>query len=159
MYLGIKQASNATAMYKWFCGACFWRTGAWLSHVEARRLIEHGYVAEVLPETTYENLQYVKQHAEQEAAKKQEWTDRRAAYHEYLNSHEWALKRALVLERDNHLCQACLSSKANQVHHRSYEGIDSLIGQFKEPLFNLVSVCRPCHMQIHGGSLSDEEAT
>ena len=60
-------------------------------------------------------------------------------YEPYLNSDEWKSKRDLVLKRDSFLCQSCLTSKATQVHHTTYKHV------FNEPLFELVSICKPCH--------------
>lgn len=65
-------------------------------------------------------------------------------YHNvYLKSKEWYNKRIKVLNRDKYVCQACLKNKATQVHHLTYERI------YKEPLFDLVSVCDECHNSIH----------
>lgn len=63
------------------------------------------------------------------------WDD----YSEYLKSEEWEIKRKLVLNRDNHICQSCLCEKAMEVHHK--------VGYFRknEPLFSLVSLCGRCH--------------
>ncbi|MEQ9290080.1 MAG: hypothetical protein RIG77_24330 [Cyclobacteriaceae bacterium] len=63
-------------------------------------------------------------------------------YSNYLESEEWKEKRKLVLKRDNHLCQSCLTNKATQVHHKNYKYL------YNEPLFELVSVCKPCHDRI-----------
>jgi 5-methylcytosine-specific restriction endonuclease McrA len=63
-------------------------------------------------------------------------------YDAYLNSPEWANKRQLVLQRDNHICQSCLQPTATQVHHLHYTHL------YNEPLFELVSVCVPCHESI-----------
>ena len=65
-----------------------------------------------------------------------------AKYGEYLNSVAWKDKRDMVLKRDNYLCQACLLSKATEVHHMTYKHV------FNEPLFELISVCKSCHDQI-----------
>jgi len=74
-----------------------------------------------------------------------EFIDKKIAYMEYkqyLNSKKWKAKRKLVLKRDNYTCQSCLSAKARDVHHISYEHLRN------EPLFELVSVCRTCHISI-----------
>jgi 5-methylcytosine-specific restriction endonuclease McrA len=63
-------------------------------------------------------------------------------YKEYLNSDKWKTKRERVLDRDNYLCQACLSAKATQVHHLTYSHV------FNEPMFDLVSICKRCHDKI-----------
>lgn len=60
----------------------------------------------------------------------------------YLNSEEWKAKRQMVLQRDNYMCQACLDSRATQVHHLTYKHWQ------KEPLFELISVCEKCHNSI-----------
>lgn len=65
------------------------------------------------------------------------------SYTAYLKSPQWARKRVLVLRRDGGLCQACLESPATDVHHKTYEHV------FDEPLFDLESVCRPCHELLH----------
>lgn len=72
-------------------------------------------------------------------------SERRAeSYVDYLKTPDWAQKRAKVLERDAWRCQACLEAKAVQVHHRRYaKNLED------QPLFDLISVCRPCHEKIH----------
>jgi 5-methylcytosine-specific restriction endonuclease McrA len=61
----------------------------------------------------------------------------------YLRSDKWKQKRQKVLERDNYTCQACLSNKATEVHHLTYEHWQD------EFMFELTSVCGPCHKLIH----------
>jgi len=68
-----------------------------------------------------------------------EWWER---YNDYMASPEWAMKRRRVLMRDGHKCQACLERTATQVHHLSYRHLGS------EPLYELISVCTPCHERI-----------
>lgn len=69
--------------------------------------------------------------------------DHKKKYYEYLKSDEWKDKRIRVLNRDKYICQGCLIDKATQVHHLTYDRI------FKEPLFDLTSVCEKCHILIH----------
>jgi len=64
-------------------------------------------------------------------------------YSEYLNSDQWKRKRKLVMERSNGVCEGCGVYKANQVHHLSYRRLGN------EMLFDLVALCRSCHMAIH----------
>lgn len=64
-------------------------------------------------------------------------------YHAYLQSPEWRAKRLKVLQRDNFICQGCLTEPATQVHHTTYEHI------FDEQLFELVSICDCCHKRAH----------
>lgn len=70
------------------------------------------------------------------------WRD----YDRYLHSPEWRRVQQAVLQRDNHICQACLRNKATHVHHLSYE-LYNQVG--RSAAFELVAVCRPCHEQIH----------
>ncbi|MCF8414614.1 MAG: hypothetical protein K9G40_00115 [Crocinitomicaceae bacterium] len=71
-----------------------------------------------------------------------DYKDELQIYNDYLDSADWKAKRILVLKRDNYLCQSCLVSKAKEVHHLTYKHFKN------EPLFDLISVCRPCHISI-----------
>lgn len=64
-------------------------------------------------------------------------------YLEYLQSNEWFAKRAKVLDRDQYICQGCLSKTATQVHHLTYDNV------FNEFLWQLVSICEECHKRKH----------
>ena len=63
---------------------------------------------------------------------------------QYLRSDEWAYKRSLVLDRDNHQCKKCGSTRSLQVHHLS--GYSQLP---KEPITCLVTLCSKCHQKQH----------
>ena len=76
---------------------------------------------------------------EQDAA----WWER---YNAYLRSPKWQRLRQLVLERDKHTCQACLTHRATQVHHQSYELFNRTGAS---AAFECVSVCDRCHEKIH----------
>lgn len=69
--------------------------------------------------------------------------ERRRMYEGYLESDEWAARRAFVLKRDRYLCQGCLECEATEVHHLTYERL------FDELLCDLVSLCRDCHRKCH----------
>jgi hypothetical protein len=72
---------------------------------------------------------------------REEW---KRLYHDvYLQTSYWKDKRARVLKRDAGMCKACERREATEVHHKTYENV------CKEPLFDLVSVCRTCHKAIH----------
>jgi hypothetical protein len=75
----------------------------------------------------------------QESKKTAFWVN----YNKYLLTDKWQNKRLKVLQRDKYLCQACLTNKATQLHHLTYERV------FDEPLFDLVSICVPCHDKLH----------
>lgn len=70
-------------------------------------------------------------------------------FKEYYLSKEWAEKRNLVLKRDNNICQACLIASATDVHHLTYLHFKN------EFLFELISVCKKCHEEIHKGEPDD----
>ena len=63
-------------------------------------------------------------------------------HNEYLLTDIWRSKRDRVLKRDQYICQACLISKATEVHHLSY------LNWKNEPLFELTSICNRCHVKI-----------
>lgn len=67
-----------------------------------------------------------------------------ANYNAYLETPEWKARRRLVLERDNYVCQGCLKARAIQAHHLTYAHL------FDELLFELISICGPCHNKAHG---------
>jgi len=68
----------------------------------------------------------------------------RPNYREYLQSPRWAALRTLILERDHYQCQACFEATASDVHHLTYAHLGH------EFCWELVSVCRGCHIRIHG---------
>lgn len=97
--------------------------------------IENG--AKVLQEA---RIRYQSKSLQKKQEKKDKfWID----YNLYLQSSKWKDKRLKVLKRDNYICQSCLFSKATQVHHLTYENV------FNENCFELTSVCKPCHENIH----------
>lgn len=72
-----------------------------------------------------------------------ELEEKRKDYYAYLKSEKWKAKRIKVLHRDKYICQACLTNTATDVHHLTYKHI------YNEPMFDLVSICRPCHEKLH----------
>ena len=67
-------------------------------------------------------------------------------YSAYLHSRQWHVLRKKVLERDGDICQACLTRKATQVHHLSYD-LFTKIGS--SAAFECVAICYQCHVKIH----------
>lgn len=65
------------------------------------------------------------------------------AYHEYLRSPEWQVKREAVLRRDDYKCQICNDTERLHVHHLTYKR------KFNEPLYDLVTLCETCHKIAH----------
>lgn len=78
-----------------------------------------------------------------ERFKKSEPKTTKIDYENYIKSEAWYAKRAKVLERDKYICQGC-GGTATQVHHKTYKNLG------EEFLFELMSVCKPCHERIHG---------
>jgi 5-methylcytosine-specific restriction endonuclease McrA len=66
-------------------------------------------------------------------------------YHEfYIKSKQWADVRKKRMQIDKNTCQKCGAKKHLQVHHLTYENIG------EEEMEDLLTVCKPCHMKIHG---------
>ena len=79
------------------------------------------------------------------AKRERESVQRHLDYERYIqDSDDWQMIRTKVMRRDNYLCQACLEEPATQVHHKSYAHL------YDEWMWELVSVCQPCHEKIHG---------
>lgn len=64
-------------------------------------------------------------------------------YQEYMASDDWQAVRQKALKRDGMQCQGCLDAPATDVHHRTYEHFGN------EFVFELISLCRPCHERMH----------
>lgn len=64
-------------------------------------------------------------------------------YEEYLNTSEWAEKRAQALDHAKHRCQVCNSPDGLQVHHRTYEN------KGDEQPEDLTVLCGQCHSLYH----------
>lgn len=139
--LCVRTLANQTKQLGYQCFAC----GKWRAvkrdSVDFREQALAGEFRESLRDEW--NKRRSERHAEivaqQRESQSLEWW---ASYQEYLKSDTWKSKRERVLERDAHTCQACCSRKATQVHHLTYQHV------FKEPLFELVSVCEVCHKAI-----------
>lgn len=87
--------------------------------------------------------------AQQRERRNAEWEAGRQArqdeYDAYLRSPAWRRKRERRLAMDRWQCQArldCCTATATEVHHLTYQH------RGEEPLFELVSVCDPCHRRI-----------
>ena len=65
-----------------------------------------------------------------------------SAYHWYLASPYWKVRRRTALKRANYLCNNC-GQRATQVHHLTYVGV------FNESPSDLVALCERCHAALH----------
>lgn len=70
-------------------------------------------------------------------------------YATHLRSDYWRAIRGRVLQRDGGICQFCLNAGAKHVHHLTYDRLGH------EAAYDLVSVCVPCHEEIHGRKFGD----
>lgn len=71
-------------------------------------------------------------------------------YQAYLQSKQWAMLRALVIDRDAYKCQNCfrpVTLETAHVHHLSYEGYKNRGRSFA---FEVITLCRGCHEAWHG---------
>lgn len=66
-------------------------------------------------------------------------------YPEFLDTIYWKTVRDFVVERHGGNCQSCLSARAVNVHHRTYENH----GREHLHLGDLMPVCRTCHEILH----------
>ncbi len=64
-------------------------------------------------------------------------------YNAYLLSPQWRAMRERVLARDRGVCQGCLTARATQVHHLTYQRVG------RELLIDLTSLCDTCHTVAH----------
>jgi 5-methylcytosine-specific restriction endonuclease McrA len=148
-----KTYSNGTKHYFKQCLNC----GAAVGSAIAHNLINHRISPNPWDERLENAYQFLidemqnKMQAERDRQFKNHLTDRQREYGEYLLSSIWQEKRKLVLKRDRYLCQACLLTRAQDVHHTTYD-----FEPGEEPLFVLVSVCRPCHNKLHNRGTDNE---
>jgi len=67
-------------------------------------------------------------------------------YEEQLLHPDWIYLRKQVLERDNGVCQLCLSDDHLHVHHKTY--IDGRLA-WEYPMDLLITLCGECHAKFH----------
>lgn len=67
-------------------------------------------------------------------------------YYTYLASREWALRKRSVRERSGGVCERCKMAPHTETHHLTYQNLG------KEPLTDLLGVCRGCHAFLSGRS-------
>jgi hypothetical protein len=65
-------------------------------------------------------------------------------YEAYMQSPEWAERRARTLMLAGGLCQACGRARAREAHHLTYDRLG------REPDADPIAVCPRCHRQLHG---------
>ena len=73
------------------------------------------------------------------------------AYAHYLNSTHWQEFRRVVLTFWGYRCCLCNSLHETEVHHRTYENVKKIDGEWvgNEKLNDCVCLCKKCHKQHH----------
>lgn len=79
------------------------------------------------------------------------WQQRKNTYMDLLKSDKWRSRRKEILNRDNHRCCWCGSSKYLQIHHRYYDLYpdDSFVEPWDYPDGALMTLCKNCHEKAH----------
>lgn len=75
----------------------------------------------------------------------------KALYYAYLKTERWKKIARKRIEKDNYNCTICGTAKNLQVHHITYENL------FHENLYDLVTVCKGCHAEIHKHDIEGSE--
>ena len=77
------------------------------------------------------------------------YANNRQDYLDYLDSKEWKEKKAIRFFLDRGKCQECgtkLEFRQSHCHHKSYDWL------YEEPMEDLETLCRYCHIEIrHAG--------
>lgn len=137
--LTVFTASNGTTHYREQCVRC----GATTNTIRKAEL-SPGRAAGAVPyDADLPTRWWRAKNGRREELRESRNAERDAWYQEYLRSPEWARRRALVLQRAGGKCEGCLSRRATEVHHTTYDHV----GQ--ELLFELVALCSTCHRTIH----------
>ncbi len=64
--------------------------------------------------------------------------------HRYYTTPAWYRRKDAVRHRAGGICEFCRHRRMTQLHHRTYANFG------REPLSELMAVCRACHRAIHG---------
>lgn len=147
-----KQDSIGRSFFRGACMDCGYVHGASIKHEKARKMgisdAHPAYFEEA--EQNYllyreEELQEILKDActRYYDAKNAEITDETAKYEKYLRSAEWKALARKVMDRADGVCEGCLDSAAQEVHHLTYDH------KYKEFAFELRALCRPCHERWH----------
>jgi len=64
-------------------------------------------------------------------------------YHDYIASERWKMKREIYFATFGRYCKACRSTENIKIHHMSYANFGH------EPMGDLISLCNPCHVEVH----------
>jgi hypothetical protein len=147
------------------CGECGMVNVGGIPEISLPRFYAAGFTLHTITQEKWEECQNkltrkreeIRQRWQDEAQQRRDaWTkesqERHKEYEAYLLTDAWRKKRNAVFERDKYICQACLVNRAVSAHHLTYDNL------FNEPLFDLVSICKPCHDAIHEARKAKELA-
>ena len=70
-------------------------------------------------------------------------TERQKEYSKYLNSDSWKERRTVFRKAWGNKCVWCGSEESLHLHHMSYENLGN------EPLFDVILLCKGCHLKVH----------
>jgi hypothetical protein len=97
------------------------------------------------PSKVYNDLKYLS--IDLDALWEQIKTPPGLSYKEYLRSAAWKAKKTILFRFFGHRCERCRAKGPEiQVHHVSYKRL------FNETVEDLLIVCGPCHLIIHGST-------
>lgn len=136
--------SNGAYQVRLYCNDC--------KVLESKSQKQANYNLDKLHETTIESFENYKSGIEQgekesfdlliSSLRSNKVESIKDIYERYIKSDAWKDKRFKVLRRDSNICQIC-GKKATDVHHLTYAHLQS------EYLFELVSLCRDCHIKYY----------
>lgn len=139
--------SNGTIQYVKQCLLCGEKVGNPIKKEDAFKA--RGALDFILP---FEELLRERMRFDDVASRREAYESARAAnkmefvqrYSEYLSSEKWRRKRNAVINRAGGVCEGCLETDAEVVHHTTYAHWGN------ELLFELVALCHNCHDRAHG---------
>lgn len=136
-------AKNDSKMFTLQCVRCGeYGTGEWIPHSE----IENPDKIEPIDDYLKENYAITVRELNSALLDRQKEigeNEFKTTYKDYLQSPEWRAKRKKVLERAGGICEGCMESQANTVHHLTYQNCGN------EFLFELAALCEYCHDRYH----------
>ena len=145
------ECSNGTVQIKEQCKTCGQAIGNPISHakftpddIAAMPLFDRHLQSDWWE--SHRQAQSVRMEEEGER-RKAEWEEgreeRARRYAEYLDSPKWERIRRQKLRMTGGMCEGCGNAGASHVHHLSYANVGD------ELLFQLVTLCEPCHQKWH----------
>lgn len=136
----VNTASNGVRQFARQCLDCWYVWDRWIAYAKLTAE-EKANAPEIDDDAQYERETEQRKVVPKELINR--GVDWWAEYNEYLQSPQWQVRRDDVLRRDDYLCRGCLTRRATQAHHLTYDHVGA------ELLFELVAICDVCHERIH----------